>query len=102
MNILIVDDEPLARQRLRTLLSDCTDCQRTTVAEAGNAGEALALLGPTGGRGFDVLLLDIHMPGQDGLSLAHAVQALPQPPAVVFVTAYADHAVSAFELDAVD
>ena len=64
MNILIVDDEPLARQRLRTLLSDCTDCQRTTVAEAGNAGEALALLGPTGGRGFDVLLLDIHMPGQ--------------------------------------
>lgn len=102
MNILIVDDEPLARQRLRTLLGDCTDCQRTTVAEAGNAGEALALLGPTGGRGFDVLLLDIHMPGQDGLSLAHAVQALPQPPAVVFVTAYADHAVSAFELDAVD
>lgn len=102
MNILIVDDEPLARQRLRTLLSDCTDCQRTTVAEAGNAGEALALLGPTGGRGFDVLLLDIHMPGQDGLSLAHAVQALPHPPAVVFVTAHADHAVSAFELDAVD
>ena len=102
MNILIVDDEPLARQRLRTLLSDCTDCQRTTLAEAGNAGEALALLGTTGGRGFDVLLLDIHMPGQDGLSLAHAVQALPQPPAVVFVTAYADHAVSAFELDAVD
>ena len=102
LTALIVDDEPLARQRLRTLLSDCTDCQRTTVAEAGNAGEALALLGPTGGRGFDVLLLDIHMPGQDGLSLAHAVQALPQPPAVVFVTAYADHAVSAFELDAVD
>lgn len=102
MNILIVDDEPLARQRLRTLLSDCTDCQRTTVAEAGNAGEALALLGPTGGRGFDVLLLDIHMPGQDGLALAHALQALPQPPAVVFVTAHADHAVSAFELDAVD
>ena len=42
------------------------------------------------------------MPGQDGLALAHALQALPQPPAVVFVTAHADHAVSAFELDAVD
>ena len=102
MNILIVDDETLARSRLRTLLADCADTQRTTVAEAANAGEALALLGPTGGRAFDVVLLDIHMPGQDGLALAHALQSLPQPPAVVFVTAHADHAVSAFELDAVD
>ena len=102
MNILIVDDEALARSRLRTLLSDCTDTQRITVAEAANAGEALAQLGPTGGRAFDLVLLDIHMPGQDGLSLAHALQTLPQPPAVVFVTAHADHAVSAFELDAVD
>ena len=102
MNILIVDDETLARSRLRTLLADCADTHRTTVAEAANAGEALALLGPTGGRAFDVVLLDIHMPGQDGLALAHALQALPQPPAVVFVTAHADHAVSAFELDAVD
>ena len=102
MNILIVDDEALARSRLRTLLSDCADTQRISVAEAANAGEALAQLGPTGGRAFDLVLLDIHMPGQDGLSLAHALQALPQPPAVVFVTAHADHAVSAFELDAVD
>ncbi len=102
MNILIVDDEALARSRLRTLLSDCADTLRTTVAEASNTGEALGLLSPTGGRGFDVVLLDIHMPGQDGLCLAHAIQALPQPPAVVFVTAHADHAVSAFELDAVD
>ena len=102
MHILIVDDEALARARLRTLLSDCAETHRTTVAEAANAGEALALLGPTGGRAFDVVLLDIHMPGQDGLALAHALQALPQPPAVVFVTAHADHAVSAFELDAVD
>ena len=102
MNILIVDDEALARSRLRTLLSDCADTQRITVAEAANAGEALAQLGPTGGRAFDLVLLDIHMPGQDGLSLAHALQTLPQPPAVVFVTAHADHAVSAFELDAVD
>ena len=102
MNILIVDDEALARSRLRTLLNDCADTQRFTLAEASNAAETMALLGPTGGRAFDVVLLDIHMPGQDGLALAHVLQALPQPPAVVFVTAHADHAVSAFELDAVD
>ena len=102
MNILIVDDEALARSRLRTLLSDCSDIQRCTVAEASNAAETMALLGPTGGRAYDLVLLDIHMPGQDGLALTHALQALPQPPAVVFVTAHADHAVSAFELDAVD
>ena len=102
MNILIVDDEALARSRLRTLLSDCMETQRITVAEAANAADTLAQLNPTGGRAFDVVLLDIHMPGQDGLALAHALQALPHPPAVVFVTAHADHAVSAFELDAVD
>ena len=100
-----VDDEALARSRLRTLLADCTQAQpglRMTVAEAANASETLALLGPTGGRAFDLVLLDIHMPGQDGLALAHTLQTLPQPPAVVFVTAHADHAVSAFELDAMD
>jgi two-component system, LytTR family, response regulator AlgR len=51
---------------------------------------------------FDAVLLDIHMPGADGLVLANALRTLPQPPAVVFVTAHTEHAVAAFELDAVD
>ena len=102
MNILIVDDEALARARLRTLLADGTQALCTSVAEAANAAETMALFSPTGGRAFDLVLLDIHMPGEDGLALAHALRALPQPPAVVFVTAHADHAVSAFALDAVD
>ncbi|ABM58616.1 LytR/AlgR family response regulator transcription factor [Verminephrobacter eiseniae] len=105
MNILIVDDEALARSRLRSLLSDCVgsaDIRRGTVAEAANAAETMALLTPTGGRAFDLVLLDIHMPGQDGLTLAHALRTLPLPPSVVFVTAHTSHAVSAFELDAVD
>ena len=105
MNILVVDDEPLARSRLRRLLAD--DAGRTgrqphLVREAASASEALALLQPSGGQAFDLLLLDVHMPGQDGLSLAHNLQGLRHPPAVVFVTAHADHAVSAFELDAAD
>ena len=105
MNILIVDDEALARSRLRTLLSDCAQAdpgQRITVAEAANASETMAALGPTGGRAFDLVLLDIHMPGQDGLALAHQLRALAFAPAIVFVTAHTDHALSAFELDAVD
>ncbi|WP_026434291.1 LytR/AlgR family response regulator transcription factor [Paracidovorax oryzae] len=99
MHILIVDDEALARSRLRTLL---TDSGGHILAEAANAAEALTLLRAPGGRPFDAVLLDIHMPGQDGLSLAHALRALASPPAIVFVTAHADHAVSAFELDAAD
>lgn len=104
MHILIVDDEPLARSRLRTLLADCAQCdgEHHSVAEAAHAAEALAQLTAPSGRAVDVVLLDIHMPGQDGLALAQQIQQLPQPPAIVFVTAHADHAVSAFELDAVD
>ena len=105
MNILIVDDEALARSRLRTLLADSDrpgDKPRHHVAEAATAAEALAWLAPTGGQACDVVLLDIHMPGQNGLALAHSLRALAYPPAIVFVTAHADHALSAFELDAVD
>lgn len=103
MNILIVDDEALARSRLRTLLADIAPPGSPHhLSEAATAAEALALLAPTSGRAFDVVLLDIHMPGQDGLGLAHTLQTLAYPPALVFVTAHTEHAVSAFELDAVD
>ncbi len=102
MNILIVDDEALARRRLTTLLADCPAAPAHRVSEAASSAEALALLAPGDGRGFDLVLLDIHMPGLDGLALAHRLRALAFPPAIVFVTAHAEHAVSAFELEAVD
>jgi two-component system response regulator AlgR len=99
LQVLVVDDESLARSRLRTLLGDCVAPTAAVVAEAANATEAMEQLRR---RAFDAALLDIHMPGADGLTLAQAFRTLPQPPAVVFVTAYAEHAVSAFELEAVD
>lgn len=102
MNILIVDDEALARRRLATLLADCGAMPPHRVVEAASSAEALALLTPGDGRGVDLVLLDIHMPGLDGLALAHRLRALARPPAIVFVTAHAEHAVSAFELEALD
>ena len=99
LHILIVDDETLARQRLRTLLADCTAPAIGNVTEAAHATEAMERLQH---GTVDVVLLDIHMPGMDGISFAQALAALPRPPAVVFVTAHAEHAVAAFELDAVD
>ena len=99
LTVLIVDDEPLARQRLRTLLGDCTEPMATVGGEAKNTAEALALLQE---QAFDAVLLDIHMPGGDGLALAHRLNAMPNPPAIVFITAHAEHAVEAFELTATD
>ena len=105
MNILIVDDEALPPTPLPPLRADrgCgSPNQPPHVAEPATAAEALAWLSPTGGRACDLVLLDIHMPGQNGLALAHSLRALSYPPAIVFVTAHTDHALSAFELDAVD
>ena len=105
MHILIVDDEALARARLRTLLADVEACTGTgphQVSEAADARQAMAVLQAPGPRAVELALLDIHMPGQDGLALAHALRRLPLPPAVVFVTAHAGHAVEAFDLDAAD
>jgi len=99
LQVLVVDDEQLARSRLRTLLGDCGNPAANVAGEAANATQAMDLLRR---QAFDVALLDIHMPGADGLALARALRALPRPPAVVFVTAHAEHAVEAFELEAVD
>ena len=78
LRVLLVDDEALARLRLRSLLQDCADPASEVVGEAGDADEALALLR---GQPCDLLLLDIGMPGPDGLQLAAALRALPTPPA---------------------
>ena len=96
MRVLIVDDEPLARRRLVQLLAAHPDVE--IAGEADNGREALRLvelIRP------DLLLLDIEMPGTDGLAV---VKALPREtaPAIVFVTAFQDHAVQAFELRAAD
>ncbi len=99
LNILVVDDEALARARLRTLLGDCSAPAARVGGEAGDAVQAMHALQH---QAFDAVLLDIHMPGTDGLGLAARIAALPNPPAVVFVTAHAEHAVQAFELEAVD
>jgi two-component system response regulator AlgR len=97
MNILIVDDEPLARERLRSMLSEQPGVD--VIGEAGNGREALdavARLQP------DVVLLDIAMPVMDGLETAHHLAQFDEPPAIVFCTAYDQHALSAFEAAAVD
>ena len=99
LQVLLVDDEPLARSRLRTLLADCPSPLAAVGGEAANAAQAMELLQRVH---FDVVLLDIHMPGADGIALARALRDLPQPPAVVFVTAHAEHAVSAFDVEALD
>ena len=99
LQVLVVDDENLARSRLRTLLGDCTSPPAVVAGEAANAAQAMELLRRVP---FDAALLDIRMPGADGLALAQALRALPRPPAIVFVTAHAEHAVEAFELEAVD
>ncbi|PLC02362.1 DNA-binding response regulator [Variovorax sp. RO1] len=99
LKTLIVDDEALARSRLRTLLRDCTSPAAEVTAEAAQGEEALAHLAA---MDLDLVLLDVHMPGVDGIEVARALRSRPDAPAVVFVTAHASHAVTAFELEAVD
>jgi two-component system response regulator AlgR len=97
LNILIVDDEQPARDRLRRLVEALPGFEISgEAASAAEALERIRQLGP------DVLLLDISMPGMDGMSLARALQQGGASPAVVFCTAYQDQALNAFEVEAVD
>jgi len=123
--VLLVDDEALARARLRALLEElrptelsaamggaaglasaglpCAAAPAWQIGEAANAVQALERLQHAA---WDVLLLDIQMPGLDGLQLAERLRHWPSdwpvPPALVFVTAHAEHALAAFELQAID
>ena len=99
LRVLLVDDEELARLRLRDLVGDCPDPKASVVGEAASSVQALMWLAT---QQCDVVLLDIHMPGRDGTQLAAELRALPNAPAVVFVTAHAEHALKAFDLEAVD
>jgi len=96
VKVLIVDDEKPARDRLRTLLEDSG--AHEIVGEAANGEQAIAMstsLGP------EVVLLDIRMPGIDGIETAHHLNAMDSPPAVVFTTAYDEYAIDAFDTRAI-
>ena len=96
LKVLIVDDEPPARERLRSLLAEIPDV--SVVGEAVSGAEALA---QTHDLAPDIVLLDVRMPGMDGLEAARHLGVLEEPPAVIFTTAYDQYAVEAFAAHAV-
>lgn len=97
IRLLIADDEAPARKRLRELLGDIEEV--CVVGEARNGQEVLSLAEQTQ---VGLVLLDIRMPGMDGIEAAQHLQKLSQPPAIIFTTAYDAYAVKAFDMNAVD
>ena len=98
MKILLVDDERLAREHLKRMLRELgPDYQ--LVAEAANGEQAVAACDR---HEVDLVLMDIHMPGMDGLQAAKHLSDQAVPPAIIFATAYSEHALSAFGVSAVD
>jgi DNA-binding LytR/AlgR family response regulator len=96
IRVLLVDDEPLARQRLRQMLADHADI--SVAGEAEHVDQARELVRS---ERPDLILLDIRMPGADGFALIDGLHLTPMP-YIIFVTAYAEHAVEAFDAEAVD
>lgn len=100
LRVLVVDDETPARRRLRDLLDDCSAALPiAVVGEAQSGREAMELLQSVP---VDLVLTDIHMPDMDGMELARHLSKVSHPPVIVFTTAYNEHAVQAFEVNAVD
>lgn len=97
LKVLVVDDEPLATERLQLLLARCAGVDLVGTASDGEGAVRMAdALGP------DLLLLDVAMPGMDGIDVARALANAEPAPAVVFITAFDQFAVAAFEVQAVD
>jgi two-component system response regulator AlgR len=95
MRVVIVDDEPLARERLRRLLTEFPGYE--VVGEAGDGESALDVIDE---EEPDVVLLDIRMGGMDGLQVGRLIGDMELPPAVIFTTAYSEHALSAYDANA--
>ncbi len=100
LKVLIVDDEPLARERMKQLLGDCAP--RLALQIVGEADGGIAALEAVDRLQPQVVLLDISMPDMDGIEVARHLAQLAQPPAIVFVTAHDEHALRAFEVHALD
>ncbi len=96
LRVLIVDDEAPARERLRSMLAETDGYD--VAGDAANGEQALALVDS---MRPDIVLLDVRMPGVDGLEVARHLAALAEPPAVIFTTAYDEYALQAFESEAV-
>jgi two-component system response regulator AlgR len=94
---LIIDDEPPARSRMKRLLEAIPECE--FAGEAGSSRHALELIPELKP---DLLLLDISMPGMDGMALARTLQTMEKPPEIIFCTAWHDQALDAFDCNAVD
>lgn len=96
MKVLVCDDEPLARDRLKRIIADMESYE--VVGEAENGAAAIELVNE---HDPDIVLLDVRMPGMDGIEAAHHLSGKDEPPAIIFCTAYDEYALEAFKVDAI-